>query len=370
MNYLRTKLAILICALLLLSCSKSESVLTHRQVKVDIPVGLKDKSLNNQPWSLTVSAADSVQYQLHYSNDQGNHGSISMMYKGKQVYENSDRSISLEAICYEANKQKPAILYTGVMEGIGVDFLNMVIMDAPDSIEKTQNPSRFDDGLSSYSLELDYKLIIDPDAPQEYREYEALILPLKCEGSQISQLSLMSSGKTIDLCTCDIGTLLDDVNANREGQLRAFLPEEAEEEFTPELSVFPGKKVTFSQKLVPIQGDFHAFEALLKDMQQSGNGFQIEWFKNQSGDLVNITTVNRPLYANSAFTFVRGKDNKWFLLQYLTDSSKGFNIIESVKVDDDKFMLNMCVESCDWWGIYRQVDVDTIQTAISLLPGK
>ncbi len=82
---------------------------------------------------------------------------------------------------------------------------------------------------------------------------------------------------------------------------------------------------------------------------------------------MNVVTLNRPLYHQAAYSFISDKEGNWFLLQYMTDSSKGFNTIKSFEEDQAGFVIDICLEACDWWGHYGEIRLDTLHQTVSLI---
>ncbi|WP_419831559.1 hypothetical protein [Endozoicomonas atrinae] len=327
----------LICSILmflLTACSVPGNGSNERQFVVIKPLSTIDQPTNDQHFSLKINSISGRFFTVLSTTKNSGYSDFQIEYEGVTVFEDNDRHLSPVAICYEPSFQKPALLYTGVMEGIGVNFLRMVI------------PGESRESTEAFSL-------------------DATDLPITCVRDQFSELSQMPENKSVELCTCDISRHLESME--REQQLRQFLPEQIELSYTPKHITRNGKELSFQSALLPIAGDRLSFEELLTTLQLADSDLHIEWTQKASGSFVNIITLNRPLYHQAAYSFVSNAKGNWFLLQYMTDSSKGFNTIKHVEESKEGFIVDICLESCNWWGLYGEVRIDTIRQTLSLV---
>ena len=319
---------------LLTACSLPGYDSNERSFVVIKPLTTVDQSTNDQHFSLKISSISGHFFTVLSTTNNSGYSDFQVEYEGVTVFEDKDRHLSPVAICYEPSSQKPAILYTSIMEGVGINLLNMVI------------PGESSESTEAFSL-------------------DATGLSITCVRDQFSELSQIPENKSVELCTCDISRYLESVE--REQQLRQFLPEQIEISSTPRLISGNEKALTFQQALLPIQGDGLVFEELLTTLQLADSDLKIEWIQKPSGSFVNIITLNRPLYHQGAYSFISNAKGDWFLLQYMTDSSKGFNTIKHVEESKEGFLIDMCLESCNWWGSYGTVRVNTNNETIALV---
>ncbi|KEI72201.1 hypothetical protein [Endozoicomonas elysicola] len=333
MRLLLATLAPSILIFILTACSESNNATSDRQVVVIKPLTTDDQSTNDQHFSFKINSEPGRFFNVLSTTDNNGYSNFQVEYDSITVYEDTDRHLSPVAICYEPSFQKPALLYTGVMEGVGVNFLNMVI------------PGESSGSTEAFPL-------------------DASDLPVSCVNGQYSDLLQIPENEPLELCTCDISRLVDSMR--REQQLRQLLPEQIEISYTPQLISGNEKALTFEKALLPIQGDRLAFEELLTTLQLADSDLKIEWINKPSGSFVNIITLNRPLYHQASYSFISNAKGNWFLLQYMTDSSKGFNTIKHVEGSREGFIVDMCLKSCNWWGDYGEVKIDTLRQTLSL----
>jgi len=328
------------------------------QARVEFHMG----AAQSAAWSATIHLPQSSATRLFIERDDDT-SRLSLIRDGKPVFQDEGAGLVAQALCYEPNLARPALLYSSGMYGVGLDLLTMLVLSGEDVELLPESATQVVTQLPAYSLPLSYREV---DSPDGLGTYELMDLPLSCQSGQVSLLTEMTSGQGVELCRCDTGSLFQDLPL--QAQLMRFVPQGLDGEFTPAFTEFELGGATLSQQLKPMTLDSEAFEALLRQLEDHGGGFNLQRFEHRAGTLVTVTSVNRALYEQFELTFLRGADKQWYLLQQVRPSSKAFNSIESVSLGQRGFTVQMCVEDCSWWGRYQPVEIDLLGARIKRIP--
>lgn len=241
-----------------------------------------------------------------------------------EVYEESILGhAELVGLCFDQAQQQIAIVLLGYLHGAGM--VNFGYIYLPKSVEDIKHQIE-----NIYEFSPSYDAIFLSDVDED-------------EKSSIYSLKEKTQGELTELQDCS--TEIYYRNQQISQRLAKLVPEE-KHDFQVELepTFFEGN----AQKITPhkIEHGVNYIDELIHFIKNENQSlFEIDELTLSKYRLVNIHSRNRNMYQREGWLlFFDSK--QWWLLQHLTDSSKGFYGAADFAIQGHNFEFYMCVKRC------------------------
>ncbi|NOU51455.1 hypothetical protein HG263_13035 [Pseudoalteromonas sp. JBTF-M23] len=328
--------SVLLCAVLCLpGCFDTQ---THYKAKFTQTTHPNVQSGNLQNTSkelLLSSAALNYDYTLSLKGDEQGFNELTLTYGPHQV-NLLGNDTQLTRICQL--KGTPQLAFEGFTydPGAGLPTSELYV-------------------TSNYGIEAYPLAISDLHKPSGYT--------LQCKKNDMTSWP-SDAQHSISFCQCDVSTLQ-----------KGFALEEALTQYLPDTDLNLNQNIDVSTDLVhPLTLETLTitsakerleFEYLLEQLAKQFESIEINTSHYR---FVQIISINRPLYAKFAYSFVK-LEQQWHLVYIAQQSSKGFFPLAGISEASETQLAieEYCYNNCDWWGKTAAAELNFAEKTISII---